>query len=463
MQSLFIRLTLMVALLIAPVGAEAVDVPWKAGLASVVITPEEPIPMAGYAARTQPFTAVEQDLHAKALALEDQNGLRAVLVTMDLSGIGRLVAEPVCNRIRKETGLARNQILLNASHTHAGPLLMRDLDAGFKTDTEENRRVTAYTHWLQNRLVEVVRQAIARLEPARLSWGSGVALFAMNRRLPTAQGIVLTENPRGLVDRTVPVLRVNSEEGRLRAVVFGYACHNTTLTGANLRLCGDYAGFAQADLEKRHEGVQAMFMMGCGGDANPYPRGTMALARDHGKALADEVSRVLTGGGPLREMRGPLRCAYGLASLPLKRFTRRQLETLIKTGPPWNVANARAMLDKWQDGIEPSPAYEAPVAVWRFGENLTLVALSGEVVVDYVSLVERALGPGGLWIAGYCNDVFGYFPSARVLAEGGYECRGLYTTQGFFAPEAEAALLDKVRTLAASIGHQLPAEMGSRR
>jgi hypothetical protein len=96
------------------------------------------------------------------------------------------------------------------------------------------------------------------------------------------------------------------------------------------------------------------------------------------------------------------------------------------------------------------------VAVWQFGGDLTLVGLSGEVVVDYVPLVEQAIGPLQLWIAAYCNDVFGYFPSARVLKEGGYECRGLYTTEGFFAPTAQDVLVAKVRELAQRSGRKLP-------
>ena len=101
--------------------------------------------------------------------------------------------------------------------------------------------------------------------------------------------------------------------------------------------------------------------------------------------------------------------------------------------------------------------YTCPMAVWQFGPDLTLVGLSGEVVVDYVTLLEKALGPNQLWVAGYCNDVFGYLPSARVLAEGGYETRGLISGgAGFFAPEAEGVVVRTVRELAAKAGRKLP-------
>jgi hypothetical protein len=101
--------------------------------------------------------------------------------------------------------------------------------------------------------------------------------------------------------------------------------------------------------------------------------------------------------------------------------------------------------------------YTCPLTVWQFGSDLTLVGLSGEVVVDYVPLLEKALGSNRLWVSAYCNDVFGYLPSARVLSEGGYETRGLYYGVGYFDAAAQDVVVDKVRALAAQVGRELPA------
>ena len=397
---------------------------------------------------------MEQDIYAKALALEDRQGHRAVLVTTDLIGLARAVAEPVCKRIQEKTKLARNQILLSSSHTHSAPTLSIEERAEGGVTPEDSRNTVAYTRELQGKLVEVAAQAISRLQPAQLSRGSGVAHFAMNRREFTPRGVTLGVNPRGLVDRSVPVLRGDSAQGRLEAVLFGYACHNTTLTQTNFSLCGDYAGFAQAYIQEQRPGVQAMFMIGCGGDANPYPRGTMENARQNGAALGQEVCRVLDAQS--RPVNGPLICEFDHANLPLQPFSRAELEKMATNGMSWQSGNAKATLAKLDRAETPASTYDCPVAVWQFGTNLTLVALSGEVVVDYVPLVEQAIGPLQLWIAAYCNDVFGYFPSARVLKEGGYECRGLYTTDGFFAPAAQDTLVAKVRELAQRAGRQLP-------
>jgi hypothetical protein len=413
---------------------------WKAGASAVVITPEQPVYLGGYASRTKPFTSVAADLRAKALALEDATGAKAVIVTTDLLGIPAALAEPVAAEIGERAGVPRERILLSASHTHTGPSLAP------RDGRPEN---VAYTEVLRKKLVSVALEALGRLAPATLSWGQGVAEFPMNRREFTAKGVILGVNPRGPVDRSVPLLRV---DGGAKVLLFQCACHCTTCTGEIYEVTGDYAGFAQEAVERALPGVQAMFMAGCGGDANPYPRGTVDLARAHGAALGAEVVRA--AGTKLAPVLGPLRAAFGRASLPFQApKPLEELRTLAKSGPGHQRGVFAAQAALLEKGEALPASYPAPVAVWQFGTDLTLVALSGEVVVDYVFRLEKALGPLKLWISAYHHDVFGYVPSARVLEEGGYETRGTYAgAPGIFAPAAEEVLVGTVKALAAQAG-----------
>lgn len=437
-------------------SSSAVEPEWKAGLAEINITPERPMLMSGYAGRTKPFVKVTMELHAKALVLEDCDGHRAVIVTSDLLGFPAAVAEPICERIQAKTGIKREQILLNSSHTHAGPLVGLNPTATDVADAGENQRVVDYTRQLQDKVVEVVVQAASRLEPAKLSVGGGVIHFAMNRREFTPNGIILGVNPRGLADRSVPLLRVDGADGMPRAILFGAGTHNTTLGGENFEVCGDYAGFAQAYVREKYPKAQAMFMLGCAGDSNPYPRGTMEIARKHGVTLGEEVCRIMET--KLRPINGTLQIAFDRVELPLQTsLTREQLQKLVSNKRDARAYAATRMLAMLDRGEKPPSHYTCPVTVWQFGSDLTLVGLAGEVVVDYVTFLEKALGPNQLWILAYCNDVFGYLPSARVLAEGGYETRGLYSGgPGLFDPKAEEVLVRKVQELARRVGRKLP-------
>lgn len=197
-------------------------------------------------------------------------------------------------------------------------------------------------------------------------------------------------------------------------------------------------------------------MLGCAGDADPYPHGSMELAREHGTTLGKEVCRVMET--KLQPVRGPLRLAFDRVALPLQAPPARpelEKQAAVKRGvQSWVAQQMLAVLDR---GEKLPTQYTCPLAVWQLGNDLTIVSLSGEVVVDYVPLLEKALGPNRLWLAAYCNDVFGYLPSARVLAEGGYETRGLYHGGiGYFDARAQDVLVDAVRTLAKKAGREVP-------
>jgi hypothetical protein len=411
---------------------------WRAGVAAVDITPRGPVWMAGYAARTCPPQGFALPLHAKALALEDERGTQAVLVALDILGVTAPLAARIAGEVRRRDGLPREGLLLNASHTHCGPVVDDMLSVAYDLTAGQWSAVREYSRELTRKVTAVIGDARRRLRPARLFFGEGEAGFAANRRVQFT--------PDGPVDHSVPVLRVDGHDGQTLALAFGYACHNTTLHADYCRFHGDYAGVAQAALEKRHPGARALFVAGCGGDANPKPRGTLDLAERHGTALADAVERV-----KLTPLSGPLRVAYGVVDLPFAPAPgRAEWEARSRTDDRYVGRHARLMLEILdRDGRLPS-AQPEPVQVWRFGRDLTLVALGGEVVVDYALRLKKEHARERLWVAAYSNDVFGYVPSRRVLEEGGYEGGGAmlyYGKPGPFAPEVEELIHREVRRL----------------
>ncbi len=232
---------------------------WKVGLARAVITPPEPVPLGGYASRKGFFKRVEQDIHAKALALEEAGGGRALLVTCELVGLNRYSIDLICRRIMEASGLPRDAIMMNFSQTHTAPAATLAMASRGHSTQEEADAIVGYTQWM-------------------------------------------------------------------------------------------------ADLLKKQRS---------GGFKNHH--------------------------------------------------------------------------------------YHAPFAVWQFGSDLTLVGLPGEPVADYVRATQKILEKDHLWMAGYCNDFFGYLPNARILKEGGYEAQrgpALRT----FAPGIEAVVTKKLRELAIAAG-----------
>lgn len=394
---------------------------WRVGVADVVITPQESIWMAGFAARTKPSEGVLNDLHAKALAFEDRQGARLVIVTTDLIAFPRILREELAQALHEKHKLPKEALLLNCSHTHGGPVMVDDfeMDVIYPLTSEQKEVVQRYQAMLKSKLIQVSDEALRDLRPAKIGYSSARCGFAMNRRLPTKKGFSNSPNPAGTVDHSVPVLRIDAPDGTLRAVMFGYACHNTSMVSDNYRITSDYAGFAQDFFEAGHKGVKALFLMGCGGDQNAYPRGTEELSSLHGRALATAVDAALLP--TPQPVTGSIRIALEDVPLNFDRMSKPQLLADQASPDPYASRRAKILLKVLEEKGELRGSYNFPIQVIRFGDSLTLVAFAGETVVDYALRMKRELTAGPIWVAGYSNDVFAYIPSERVLAEGGYE------------------------------------------
>jgi hypothetical protein len=393
---------------------------WKAGVATTIITPATNMFMAGYASRNKPSEGKAQDLFAKALAIEDANGYRLVFVTVDLIGIPRKMRKSLETRLQSAHQLQPEQFLLNASHTHCGPEFRPGRTPSDEVGMKPTLPGDRYGDEVENQVFALIGEALKQLAPAKLAYTRARCGFAMNRRLPQPNGTYrIAAHPEGPVDHDVPVLRVDGADGKLRAVLFGYACHNTTLSF--YQFCGDYAGYAQEYLQTDNPGVTALFLTGCGGDQNPYPRGTLDLAQKHGRSLATAVEAALVA--TAKPLTGSLNSAYG--EIPLAYATppsREEFTARLASKDKSEATHAKRMLERLDKGEALPTTYPYPIHVVQLGHELKLIALGGEVVVDYSLRFKREFGgAGAVWIAGYSNDVMGYIPSERILKEGGYE------------------------------------------
>jgi hypothetical protein len=425
--------------------AQAAETPdttaWKAGAVSLDITPEGPVWLVGFGFRTKPSEGVDHPLYAKILAVEDYTGNRQVFITLDLLGVPLGIRNEVVRQLGEKHQLPNEAILMNASHTHSGP----SVEGRGVSDPTFQKKGQEYGQMLTARMVQGVGDALARLEPAKLYYSRARAGFAMNRRLPVGHEVINSPYPDGPVDHDVPVLRVVGADGNLKAIMFGYACHNTTANFQTIN--GDYAGFAQAYLQENRPGVVALFMMGAGADQNPYPRHlSIEQAKQHGRTLANAVETALLVTRQ-RPVNGPLRSAYETVAIEYADISRADLERRARSRTQSEKTRAEALLRQLQSGQEIPKSYPCPVQVVRFGPDVTLVAIGGETAVDYSLRLKRELASGqaAIWVAGYSNDYFGYLGSRQVILGGGYEgySANLGRHPGPWTPATEDRVIEK--------------------
>jgi hypothetical protein len=403
------------------------------GVARIDVTPDGPIRLTGYASRKTESEGVAQHLWVKALAIGGDAGAGpAVLMTVDNCGVPAKMTAGVAGRLKAKAGVAPERFVVCSSHTHSGPWL-----PGFARalsdeplPAEHRLHLEQYQRQLLGKMEQAALAALAARQPGRLAWAQGTARFAVNRRPVDKEGRCpgLGVNKAGPVDPSLPLLCATSAQGKVLAIVVNYACHCTTLGGDRNRIHGDWAGMAQEYIEAEHPGAIAMISIGCGGDANPQPRGTLELAARHGRTVAEEVNRLLRG--KLTPIAAPPAARRLQFQIPLEKLpTRQELEAGIAAArrPTSTVTEKRragqaAALLADIDRGHPTPAgVDYNVTAWSFGDDLAMVFLAGEVVVDYALRLKRELAGARLWVTAYANDVPCYIVSRRVLKEGGYE------------------------------------------
>ena len=394
---------------------------WKIGCAKACITPEKSLWMAGYSSRTGPSEGKLHDLWVKALALEAADGHKAVVVAADLLGIPREMYDTICEDLHEKCGLDRSQIMLNCSHSHCTPVLADALFDVYPLDDSHRTLIYEYSAKLEKTIVAVIVEAFSDMERATISAGESTAMFACNRRNNREADVIAAREagkfPKGPSDRRVPVLAVRASNGELKAVLFGYACHCTTL--ANYLWSGDYAGFAQIAVEKSHPQTQAMFIAGCGADQNPMPRRKIELCEQYGELLAKAVEDVLDG--EMEPVSPKLGTAFEFVDLKFgQQPTTDELKKTAAGKIEYQARWAKRILGNIESGKPIEKSYRYPIQAWRLGGEYTVIAMGGEVVVDYSLMFTEKYGPK-TWVAGYTNDVMSYIPSRRIWEEGGYE------------------------------------------
>jgi hypothetical protein len=422
------------------------------GVAQVDITPDYPIRMTGYGGRKTESEGIEQRLKAKALAIGDDAGGPVILVTVDNCGVPGHVTEEVARRLKQKVGLPRERIVVSSSHTHCAPALRGILTLIFGTPVppEHQERIDRYTRELTDKIEQVARAALDQRHPGRLAWGQGEAGFAMNRRPFTPEGKVVRIgiNPEAPVDRALPLLRVTGDDGSLRAVVVNYACHCTTLGGDFNKLCGDWAGYACEAIERDHPGAIALVTIGCGADANPNPRGSLANAQGNGERIAEEANRLLKG--KLTPLPNTIQARLERIELPFGPLPTREQWQERAGKPGAEGLHARNNLARLDRGEALPTTLPYPVQTWTFGDDLAMVFLAGEVVVDYARRLKAECDGSRLWISAYCNDVPCYIASKRLIGEGGYEVDGsmlFYDRPTRLDPAAEDRIIAAVHAL----------------
>jgi hypothetical protein len=417
----------------------------RIGSASAEITPDWPLTLAGFAARTGPSQGVSQPLRVRVSVLEStgDNGQvrRAVVAVADMLWWGPHQVPTLRAEIAAVTGAPEANILLSATHTHSGP------QASTRASATIGVADPRFLDLLRAQTLAAATEAAANLEPVTVSRFRGTHSLGFNRRYDF--------NPDGPEDPALTVLRFDRPDGQPAALWVHYTCH-PVITQEPL-VSGEFCGVAMDRLEARL-GATALYLQGCCGDINPRMgdekrtvRGTNADVERIGGELADAVESLLASGNPEPLDPTPIMAVHRDLDLPFAALPTEG-ELRAQAGEPGVYGElARALLDH-PEWLAPS----IPLHMQRLdvADGLSLLAMNGEVVVEYGIRIREA-SAGAVLPMGYANGMTGYVPTARIIAEGGYEAgeaRPYFLLPAPFDPAVEAVMDEAIGRLAVRRG-----------
>ncbi len=433
---------------------------YQIGTAEIDVTPPVGMRMGGFGGRTHGAVGIHDPLRSKAIAISDGDAA-ALIITNDILNVSYEFMDELNAEIGKRCGLAAEQVLVNTSHTHSGPLMQ---GIGGMGDTD-----SVYPAVLIQKLGGLAEMALNDMQPARVTSHTGPLQVGINRRERTEDGIILGRRPEGIVDKSVEVLRCADENGRLVAIWFAHAAHGVTLGGNNYYFSADWMGYAQRVLEQVYPDTLVAYAQGCCGNINSDPvGGTFEDARRLGTRAAGGTMMALETEGV--ELSGPVRCAKVSEQVPQKdpppvaeldqqlAQHDQMLTDARAAGDVAQVQNAAALI-AWAQMLRELAAAGATEHTMRFDISAVtigqhaIVGLAGEVFFEYaVNIAERSPFERTT-VLGTTNGCISYLPTAEEIPLGGYEVDSSmrYYRQLWLKPECEQVVLAEAEKLLGSL------------
>jgi len=416
-----------------------------AGAWQTDITPKPGVELSGFAARIQPSTGILDRLYAKALYLQTTTA-RLLWIHCDLIGYDRAIVDSFRDWARTEFGLARDQVLLSATHTHSGPSTIHLREAG--------EYDPAYVSFLQAKIRETATAAMSVLGEVEFAAVDGRLELAVDRRNAASSH----------VDTRIAAFGFKRPDGSFLAALINYPIHPVSLGSSNRLISGDLSGQAAAEMSCQLPGTPVVFMTnGASGNLNPPAENvSFDQVRQWGCSIAHAVA------GPLaaaKTVAHPLlKVKARLVRLPLDVLDRKKLEEAADKAlsnpdalSQWNAKYIR-VVEHWRRTL--GAALEAGgVETHREAElfavrlhNTILLGVNAEVFSDFTDWLRSAAG-AGLYIIAYANGDTGYLPTAAAYAEGGYEVDVAHMFYGGFRPQAGSleTLAQEAKTLLRSM------------
>jgi neutral ceramidase len=240
---------------------------FRASVVKINITPDNSQNLLGYGARKS--VGVHDSIYHRIIALDDGT-TQFYLVSTDICITSPVEYDKVAAQINSQLGISPMNLWWTTTHTHSAPEVGKPgLDKVFMGERYQHEIDAKYTAFIEQTLIEGIKEARKKLAPARLGVGWGFAQANINRRAKDIDGkAFLGMDPDGPVDRRIGLMRIEKADGTVMALIANYPIHGTVMGGENLNISGDAPGIVE-DYVEHQVGAPLLFINGAAGNLAP--------------------------------------------------------------------------------------------------------------------------------------------------------------------------------------------------
>jgi hypothetical protein len=432
----------------------------QAGWAEVEITPPLGIGLGGRGGPETVANKILDPLYAQVLYLKDPKGTGFVLVSFDLVGLPHDLSDRIRIDIVNELGVEWNLVVLNASHTHSGPYMIRSLMAGVGPAPQIE---IDYFKSLEEKILSATRTASKAMKPVKVEVFHGASDVGINRRGKNKQGNPgILPNPKGPIDDKVWVMKLAPETGP-SAIVFSYACHPVIVYGyANAAVSADFPGVARnAVRESVGPQTHVQFVQGFAGNIRPrvtadLEKGVFRASKPAdlekaGRDLGDAVLSAMKSKGETLSLN-----IVGTADRPFlprdkpppREMYEKMREDALATTNAFHLAVSDYWLKRYDSGEGFARGDAWSLGLIRLADNQWIVHSGGEPCAEWRAKIADWLSPLKIVTFGYSQEAKSYLPTESMLPEGGYEVlvsnQARASTPALYARGIEAAIRESL-------------------
>ncbi len=402
-----------------------------AGWVSGDITPPLGLPMGGRGPRFAAGSEILSPLQAGVTVLEDAAHNRVVFVSADVISFDTAQSDALRIVIASAVKTTPDAVIINASHTHSGPMLSYERYATLKPKPQS---LENYERELDEKLLRLAIEAAQNLHPVRVLWREGESSIGINRRLSTPDGIVMAPNPDGFIPRQLWTLDLQSLENTdQRCVLFSHGCHPVIVYSSLwTAISSEWPGRSREILKSEHgDKTHFQFLQGLAGNIRPrilsdfenkkFRPSTLEDLEETAQEFARDVGSTLAKSGEELELQLGACCNDFLverAAPPPREFWEGMAdsgdELAQELGSYWQTRYGKS-------AIAPFQSQPWPIGLLRFAPNYLMVTIAGEPLGEWIEVLRRALPDHNLVACGYTHSSAGYLPTDELLAQGGYE------------------------------------------